>query len=208
MTRSFRVTAVPDARQAMQALANARVDLALVDIMLPGEDGLALSRKIREHGPTPIILVTAMSEDTDRIIGLELGADDYVVKPFNPRELLARIRAVLRRVSVAADDGGGAAGLQFRGLVARQRQAHPQCARRRAGALGSSEFDQRCLPRAAPACPEQGSTPSTSPMAASPTLTDRHRRARSAPAPAHRANRPSPPSSRRCAAAATSSRQR
>ena len=105
MTRNgFRVSAVPDARQAMQALANARVDLALVDIMLPGEDGLALSRRIREHGPTPIILVTAMSEDTDRIIGLELGADDYVVKPFNPRELLARIRAVLRRVSVSADD--------------------------------------------------------------------------------------------------------
>jgi len=143
MTRNgFRVSAVPDARQAMQALANARVDLALVDIMLPGEDGLALSRKIREHGPTPIILVTAMSDDTDRIIGLELGADDYVVKPFNPRELLARIRAVLRRVSVSAEEDEAAPPVfSFEGWTldsAKRTLVGPDGA---LVPLGSSEFD-------------------------------------------------------------------
>ena len=143
MTRNgFRVSAVPDARQAMQALANARVDLALVDIMLPGEDGLALSRKIREHGPTPIILVTAMSEDTDRIIGLELGADDYVTKPFNPRELLARIRAVMRRTSVAADEDEAAPPIySFEGWSLDSAKRTLNAPDGALVPLGSSEFD-------------------------------------------------------------------
>lgn len=81
-------------RQAIKAQA---YDLIILDIMMPGEDGLSLCRFLRETTNTPIILLTAVSEETDKIIGLEMGADDYVTKPFNPRELLARIKAILRR---------------------------------------------------------------------------------------------------------------
>lgn len=93
----FRVTAVEDANRARDELAAGAFDLAILDIMMPGEDGLSLTRFIRSQSPLPIILLTARSEDIDRIVGLEIGADDYLGKPFNPRELVARIRAVLRR---------------------------------------------------------------------------------------------------------------
>jgi two-component system OmpR family response regulator len=73
-------------------------DLVVLDVMMPGEDGLSLCRYLRESTQLPVIMLTAMAEETDRIVGLELGADDYLSKPFNPRELLARIKAVLRRV--------------------------------------------------------------------------------------------------------------
>jgi len=86
-----------DGGQALSALAAQRFDILLVDLMLPGMDGLTLTRKIREKANTPLIMVTARGDDADKIVGLELGADDYIAKPFNPRELLARIRAVLRR---------------------------------------------------------------------------------------------------------------
>ena len=86
-----------DGVQALQQLAAHKFDILLVDLMLPGMDGLTLSRKIRERWNTPLIMVTARGDDADKIVGLELGADDYLAKPFNPRELLARIRAVLRR---------------------------------------------------------------------------------------------------------------
>lgn len=78
------------------------VDLIILDVMMPDEDGISLCKEIRTSSNTPIIFLTAMADDADRIIGLELGADDYLVKPFNPRELLARIRAVLRRATSAA----------------------------------------------------------------------------------------------------------
>lgn len=78
------------------------VDLIILDVMMPGEDGISLCKEIRTSSNTPIIFLTAMADDADRIIGLELGADDYLVKPFNPRELLARIRAVLRRATSVA----------------------------------------------------------------------------------------------------------
>jgi two-component system OmpR family response regulator len=94
---SMRVTTAPDASEAKKLLKTSAIDLIVLDIMMPGEDGLSLARHVRETADTPIILLTAMVEDTDRIIGLELGADDYVTKPFNPRELVARIKAVLRR---------------------------------------------------------------------------------------------------------------
>ncbi len=83
-------------RQVMRAGA---VDLVVLDIMMPGEDGLTLCRQLRQSGDIPVVLLTAVSEETDRIVGLELGADDYLTKPFNPRELLARVRAILRRAS-------------------------------------------------------------------------------------------------------------
>lgn len=93
----FRASAADSALQARKFLKAAAVDLIVLDIMMPGEDGLSLCRHLVESDTIPVILLTAMAEDTDRIVGLEIGADDYVTKPFNPRELLARIRAVLRR---------------------------------------------------------------------------------------------------------------
>src|SRR6201995_2860415 len=94
----MRVTAVRDGKEARRAWLNGHYQLVVLDLMPPGESGLALARWLRSQGDPPLVMLTAMGEETDRIIGLELGADDYVSKPFNPRELLARIRAVLRRV--------------------------------------------------------------------------------------------------------------
>jgi DNA-binding response OmpR family regulator len=93
----LRVTKAESAAAARKLLAAHAIDLILLDIMMPGEDGLSLAGFVRATTATPIILLTAKADETDRIVGLELGADDYVVKPFNPRELLARIKAVLRR---------------------------------------------------------------------------------------------------------------
>lgn len=100
----MRATAAENAAQARKALKAAAVDLVVLDVMMPGEDGLSLCRHLVETATTPVILLTAMAEDTDRVVGLEIGADDYVTKPFNPRELLARIRAVLRRTALAPRD--------------------------------------------------------------------------------------------------------
>ena len=95
----FRVTAVRDAREARRTWPTGHFQLVVLDLMLPGEGGLDLARWMRTQGDVPIVMLTAMGEETDRIIGLERGADDYVPKPFNPRELLARMRAVLRRTA-------------------------------------------------------------------------------------------------------------
>ena len=86
-----------NAAEARALLPKSAIDLVILDIMMPGEDGLSLCRDLRHSGDLPIILLTAVADDTDRVIGLEMGADDYVTKPFNPRELLARIKTVLRR---------------------------------------------------------------------------------------------------------------
>ncbi len=93
----LRVSLAENAAAARRLMKAAAIDLVVLDIMMPGEDGLALCRDLRATSAIPVILVTALTEDTDRVIGLEMGADDYVTKPFNPRELLARIKAVLRR---------------------------------------------------------------------------------------------------------------
>ena len=97
----FRVTAVPDGRSLRRMLASQRVDLVVLDVMLPGEDGLTICRRLSSDAQVPIILLTGKTDDVDRIIGLEIGADDYLAKPFNPRELLARTRNVLRRWDLA-----------------------------------------------------------------------------------------------------------
>jgi two-component system, OmpR family, response regulator len=97
--QGFRVTDAADAATARSALLSYDIDLVLLDIMMPGEDGLSLCRHISATDGPPVILLTAKSEETDRIIGLEIGADDYVVKPFSPRELVARVKVVLRRIS-------------------------------------------------------------------------------------------------------------
>jgi len=93
----FRVSAAADGRAMRKLLADSRIDLILLDLMLPGEDGLSLCRALRAESNTPIIMLTAKGDEVDRVIGLEMGADDYLPKPFGSRELIARIRAVLRR---------------------------------------------------------------------------------------------------------------
>lgn len=95
--QGYKVTAVESGAALRSLLERQALDLIVLDVMMPGEDGLSICRHLRTSTGIPIIFLTAMADDTDRIIGLELGADDYLVKPFNPRELLARIRAVLRR---------------------------------------------------------------------------------------------------------------
>lgn len=96
-TQGYRATTASNARELGERLRNGRPDLVVLDVMLPDGSGVDLCRDIRKTSSIPIILLTALKEDVDRIIGLEIGADDYVGKPFNPRELVARIRAVLRR---------------------------------------------------------------------------------------------------------------
>src|SRR4051794_19632806 len=91
-----RVSVAGDGREMDRVLAEGRIDLVILDLMLPGEDGLSLCRRLRAGSSMPIIMLTAKGEEIDRVIGLEMGGDDYLPKPFNPRELLARIRAVLR----------------------------------------------------------------------------------------------------------------
>lgn len=93
----MRVTLADGGAAMKKALKTSAVDLVVLDIMMPGEDGLSLCRHLRATTALPVILLTARAEDTDRVVGLEIGADDYVTKPFNPRELVARIKAVLRR---------------------------------------------------------------------------------------------------------------
>lgn len=96
--QGFRTKLAANAGEARKVLNEANIHLVVLDVMMPGEDGLSLCRYLAAQDGPPVILLTAMADDTDRIIGLEMGADDYLVKPFNPRELLARIKAVLRRV--------------------------------------------------------------------------------------------------------------
>jgi len=96
------VSTAGDARDVDRLLEDGRIDLIVVDLMLPGEDGLSLWRRLRARSLVPVIMLTAKGEEVDRIVGLEMGADDYISNPFNPRKLLARIRAVLRRATAAA----------------------------------------------------------------------------------------------------------
>ncbi len=100
---NLRVTAVATGAEMAQALDQHAIDLVVLDLRLAAEDGMQLARKLREQSTVPIIIVTGKQEEADRVMGLELGADDYVTKPFSPRELLARIRAVLRRYQTARE---------------------------------------------------------------------------------------------------------
>ena len=110
----FRVTAVADGRSMDEALEDNRFDLAVLDLMLPGEDGVSLCKRLRTRSILPVIMLTARGEEADRITGLEAGADDYLAKPFNPRELLARIQSVLRRSRTLPEDVTPEQARQFR----------------------------------------------------------------------------------------------
>jgi two-component system OmpR family response regulator len=94
----YQVFSAKDSREMAAVLGRAKPDLLILDVMLPGKDGLQICREVRGESHVPILMLTAMGDEADRVIGLEMGADDYLAKPFSPRELLARVRALLRRV--------------------------------------------------------------------------------------------------------------
>ena len=137
-----RVSVAAGAREMDRILRDAKIDLVVLDVMLPGEDGLSICRRLRGESQLPIIMLTAKGEEIDRIVGLELGADDYVAKPFNPRELLARIRAVLRRqVPDVAPVPRGSREFRFAGWrldIVMRRLTNPSGAR---VTLTGAEFD-------------------------------------------------------------------
>lgn len=109
----LRASAAQDAVEMDARLAAGRFDLIILDVMMPGEDGLSVCRRLNASGGPPILMLTALGDDTDRIVGLELGADDYLPKPFNPRELLARIKAILRRTETIGKPAGALSGKQI-----------------------------------------------------------------------------------------------
>ena len=131
----FAVTEADGGAALREVMASRPIDLALLDINMPGDDGLTLAREIRGSGQAGIIMLTANNDDLDKIVGLEVGADDYVTKPFNPRELLARVKAVLRR---ARSSGDGHRDARPRGpdgqVPAQPRRAQALRGRRRRGA--------------------------------------------------------------------------
>jgi len=102
VSEGFRVDTVYDGRAAVEAAAGSVYDAVVLDVMLPGLDGLEVCRRIQADRPLPVLMLTARADETDRIVGLGVGADDYLIKPFSPRELVARVRALLRRVERAA----------------------------------------------------------------------------------------------------------
>ena len=112
--QGYDIVAVADGVEMDQALVADQIDLVILDLMLPGEDGLSIAKRLKQDTDTPIIIVSAQGEDVDRIVGLEVGADDYIAKPFNPRELLARVRAVMRRARGKGSEGATVAFGDYR----------------------------------------------------------------------------------------------
>ncbi|CAM5761259.1 DNA-binding response regulator [Labrys miyagiensis] len=126
MDAGFRASAVVSGVDMDRKLAFQDVDLVILDAMLPGEDGFSICRRLRASGTMPVLMLTALKEDVDRIVGLELGADDYVTKPFNSRELLARVKGLLRRSSYDSQPDPRPIALTFAGwrIDALRRQLH------------------------------------------------------------------------------------
>jgi two-component system phosphate regulon response regulator OmpR len=138
---NFRVSHLLDGDHAVDALKKILPDLIILDIMLPGKDGLEVLKDIRKVHTLPVIMLTAKGDDTDRIIGLELGADDYLPKPFNPRELLARIKAILRRQDfVTAEDAGDPLLIRCNNMVL-NRAAHTVEVDKKNIDLSTTEFN-------------------------------------------------------------------
>ncbi|MFD8685843.1 response regulator transcription factor [Streptomyces sp. NPDC059651] len=118
LTRAgYEVTRAADGTAALEQYAARRPDLAVLDLMLPGMDGFEVCRRMRAHGPVPVIMLTARGDEDDRILGLETGADDYVTKPFSPRELVLRVDSVLRRARADAAPSGRPAPVRGAGIV-------------------------------------------------------------------------------------------
>jgi DNA-binding response OmpR family regulator len=138
--QGFDVVTVPDAPRMDAVLTNNTFDLIILDLMLPGEDGLSIAKRLKSGLNVPIIIVSAQGEDVDRIVGLEIGADDYIAKPFNPRELLARIRAVLRRAQNRPSTPEPETVVHF-GPFALDLSAHRLTHDGKTVALTSGEFD-------------------------------------------------------------------
>ena len=130
----LRVSTLADGRDLLRAVEERGVDLVVLDLMMPGPDGLALCRDLRAKSRVPVLMLSARGEDVDRIVGLEMGADDYLPKPFNPRELVARIHAVLRRHGERLAPGERARQ-ERRGEHLLHR---PPCAARRSSAAGTA----------------------------------------------------------------------
>lgn len=116
VNEGYAVEAVASSAALDQVLALKKPDMVILDLMLPGEDGLSICQKLRSRSATPILMLTAKSDAIDRVVGLEMGADDYVTKPFNPRELLARVRAILRRSRIITEPEANRR-FAFEGLV-------------------------------------------------------------------------------------------
>ena len=123
----FKVIEANDGRQALEVFKRESLDLVILDLMLPGIDGLEVCREIRRSSSTPVIILTARSEDVDKLVGLELGADDYMTKPFSPRELLARVHAVLRRTRGGAVSAPSKARLVFGDLTLDEERFEVAC---------------------------------------------------------------------------------
>ena len=136
----FAVEVADSAATLEQVLARQRPDLVILDLMLPGEDGLSICRRLRSRGGVPILMLTAKSDPVDRVVGLEMGADDYVTKPFDPRELLARVRALLRR-SRSRGDPEPSRRFAFDGLVIDLDARRLETEAGKPVALTSAEFD-------------------------------------------------------------------
>jgi two-component system alkaline phosphatase synthesis response regulator PhoP len=132
----YRVISADDGAQALKQIESERPALVILDLMLPEMNGWEVCRRVRATSNLPIIMLTARSDDVDKIVGLELGADDYVTKPFNPRELVARVKAVLRRTDAASTSPGGAEGR----VQAGQLTVDPA---RREARLGDQRLDLR-----------------------------------------------------------------
>lgn len=137
--QGFSVECVPSGEAMVEYLAGHSVDLIVLDLMLPGEHGLNLARQLKAEGDIPIIIVSAQGDDVDRIVGLEVGADDYIAKPFNPRELLARVRAVLRRAR-RGESPSESGGMEF-GPFTLDPASHQLLRNGSQVALTSGEFD-------------------------------------------------------------------
>ncbi|MFG1477337.1 response regulator transcription factor [Xanthobacter sp. V4C-4] len=139
--QGFRVTTAGDGREMGEKLATQRIDLVVLDLMLPDASGLDLCRDLRGTSAVPVILLTALKEDVDRIIGLEIGADDYLGKPFNPRELVARIRAVLRRSAPSEPEPSAPRAFRFASFRAEPDLRRVTAADGGEVALTGAEFD-------------------------------------------------------------------
>jgi two-component system, OmpR family, response regulator len=143
--QDFRVSAVARGQEMLAILGSEPVDLLLLDLRLPGENGLELARRVRELSQVPILILSGQSDEADRVMGLELAADDYVVKPFSPRELLARIRALLRRTqSSAAAVDDEARAYRFAGWELNLRSRRLTAADASVIPLTNSEFSLLC----------------------------------------------------------------